>query len=140
MPYPEYCLKGIKAKDCISDDGEIEAHLFEFKKRNDSEDWRQSVNWQDDDLAIEFTLRQTKPDGTLLFKHGIVSVSRREIDRINSRPSINGVLSYERDQLPDNPYHGHLVLEARIPKRKMWKIAAILIIAREELIPQDPTL
>jgi hypothetical protein len=137
MPFPEYCLKGIKAKDCISEEGEILAPLLYFDKDVTSGSWRQSVNWQDDDLAIDFTLAQKRSDETLLFKYGLVSLSRSDIDRIKGRPYVNGALSYDREPLPSNPYHGNLVLEDRVSKLRMKTIAAILVSAKERVFPQN---
>jgi len=138
--YPEICLKGIKAKDCIGDDGNIRAHLLHFEKGRTDTSWKQSINWQDDDQAIEFTLRQRRQDGSLLFKFGVAPLSRIEIDRINSRPFVNGALSYERELLgDDNKYHGNLILEGRTTKLKMEAIAAILVSAQEKVIPQHLT-
>lgn len=70
MCYPDNCIKGIPNQDFILPDGTIGAHLFHFKEVNKRDDnfIEQSINWQDDDNAINFTLKQKK-DGDKQFKN-----------------------------------------------------------------------
>jgi hypothetical protein len=141
MPYPDCCLKGIDLKDAISDDGEIGSHILYFKVAERPLSWeKQSINWQDDDSAIGFTLGQTNQDGTLQFKYGVLVLSRYEIDRINNRPQISGILSYEREPLQYNDYHGNLLLAAGVSKKKMKQVAATLVAyATEKIVPACPS-
>ena len=44
----------------------------------------QSINWEDDDSVIEFTLNQRRTsDNDLQFKAGVVILSRSKIDELN---------------------------------------------------------
>ena len=61
---------------------------------------------------------------------------RAEIDRLNSKPVVNGVLSYERQRLGNNDYHGNLLIRSNVPRRQMKLIAAGLALAVSEIVPQ----
>jgi len=140
MPYPECCLKGINLKDAFSEDGDLQSHIFYFIRHDENPHcWKkQSINWQDDDSAIGFTLEQKNADGSLQFKYGIIVLLRQEIDRLNNRPQINGILSYDREVLPDNRYHGNLLLAAGVSQKKMKMVAAILAIdATEKIVTSE---
>jgi hypothetical protein len=139
MPYPECCLKGIDIKDAFSDDGELASCILYFKEAENPHCWRkQSINWQDDDDAIGFTLGQINQDGSLQFRFGLIVLSRQEIDRVNNRPQISRILSYEREELPHNRYHGNLLLATGVSKKKMKQVAATLAMyATEKTIPAD---
>jgi hypothetical protein len=135
MCFPENCVRGIFDATYLPD-GIVGSHLFHFNGPDRGDGWKeQSINWQDDDYAVEFTLNQTK-DGQLLFKAGVVILPRAEIDRLNSKPVVNGVLSYERQRRDNNDYHGNLLLRSNVPSRQMKLIAAGLALAISEIIPQ----
>ncbi|NQS97962.1 MAG: hypothetical protein HQ591_05870 [candidate division Zixibacteria bacterium] len=129
IDYPDNCLKGIPNRDFLFGDGTIATHLFYFESEDAREDgWKeQSINWEDDESAIDFTLNQKK-DGDLQFKAGIAILPRKAIDRINRSPMVNGVLSYERKRTENNhnPYHGNILLKNDVIKSKMKQIAASL--------------
>lgn len=139
MTFPENCLRGIPNSSFLDADGSVGSHLFYFRPEDVRDDgWtEQSVNWEDDLQAIEFTLNQEKEEGGKQFKAGVVILPRREIDRLNRQPTVNGVLSYERQQLDDNPYHGNLLLKTEVCKRVMKKIAAGLALHVSTIILQE---
>ena len=62
MCYPDNCIKGIPNQDFMLQNGTIGAHLFHFKQENIRDDnlIGQSINWEDDKDAINFTLNQKK--------------------------------------------------------------------------------
>ena len=124
--YPDTCIRGIPNNSFLTEDGSIGTHLFYFKNEHSRDDgWtEQSINWEDDTSVIEFTLNQEKEDGELQFKAGAVLIPREEIDRLKNRPTVSGLISYERQPLENNPYHGNILLQARLPKPTMRKIAA----------------
>lgn len=135
MCFPENCIRGIFDVSYLPD-GIVGSHLFFFNGPDRGDGWKeQSINWQDDGTAIEFTLGQRK-DGQLLFKAGAVMLARAEIDTLNSKPAVNGVLSYERQRLDINPYHGNILLRSSVRKPQMKQIAAGLALAVSEIIPQ----
>jgi len=136
MNYPENAIRGIPNNSFLIEDGSVGSHLFYFKSEHARDDgWiEQSINWADNESVLEFTLRQTKEDGEIQFKAGVAIIPRQEIDRLNNRPTINGLLSYERRPLDLNPYHGNLLLKANLPKPTMVKIAAGLALAVSKIV------
>lgn len=136
MQFPDNCIKGIPNSDFLIEDGTPGSHLFHFKEDHRRDDgWiEQSINWEDDEQAIEFTLNQQKEDGSLQFKGGAAIIPRDEIDRLNKRPTINGLLSYEKQPLEQNPYHGNLLLSKNVPRPTMKKIAAGLALAVSRVV------
>lgn len=136
MNFPNNSIKGIPNKDFLIDGMTIGSHLFYFSQPRDDGKVEQSINWEDDDSVIGSTLSQEREDGSLQFNAGVAVLPRSEIDRLNKRPAIRGLLSYERSPLNDNPYHGNLLLQANVPKAKMRQIAAGLALAVFKIIPQ----
>ncbi len=138
MKLPDNCIKGIPNRDFILDNGFPATHLFHFEEKHARSDgWiEQSINWEDDDVAIEFTLSQKKDNGERQFKAGVAIISRDEIDRLNEKPTVKGALSYERHTLPNNCYHGNILLQAGIRKPRMKMIAAALALHVSKVIPE----
>jgi len=136
MHFPENCIKGVPQRSFLPD-GFVGAHLFYFQKPDRGDGWKdQSINWQDDDSVIGFTLNQRKENGELHFKAGAVILPRAEIDRLNKNLAANGVLSYERQILNNNPYHGNILLRSHVPIHEMKKLAAGLALAVSEIVHQ----
>jgi len=139
MSFPDNCIKGIPNSDFLLADGSAASHLFYFKKEQARVDgWiEQSINWEDDDSAVEFTLNQRKENGEKQFKAGVAIVPRNEIDRLGRLPTVDkGILSYERQCLENNHYHGNILLQTNVPKPTMKKIAAGLALAVSKIVPQ----
>ena len=110
MSYPENCLRGISSPNFIIQ-GMVGSGAFLFDDKNRQDGWAEcSVNWQDNDGVVDFTLSQTNPDGSSKFKGGALSIPLSELDRLKTLPSISGVLSYEREQIDGNIYHGNILL------------------------------
>lgn len=141
MIFPDNCIRGIANDTYLITDGMVASHLFAFEERDTRDDgWiEQSINWQDDETAIDFTLNQTKETGERRFKVGVAIVPRDEIDRLNRRPTVIGLLSYERQPLNDNPYHGNILLQASVPKPARKMIAAGLALAVSKIVMQKQT-
>ena len=136
MDFPKNCIKGIPNSAFLGEDGTVGSHLFYFKENHARGDgWiEQSVNWEDDGLAIAVTLGQRKGDGELQFKAGAAIIPRSEIDRLNRRPLFRDLLSYERAPLEDNPYHGNLLLKEDVPKSTMKTVASGLALAITRIV------
>lgn len=138
MSFPENCLRGIANKTFMINDEQVAAHLFDFKDRDVRGDGliEQSICWEDDEGAVETILSQTKDSGELQFRVGAAVVPRSEIDRINELPGVGGQLSYERQPVAGNPYHGNLLLPKDTPKKKRRMIAGSLALGVSRLILQ----
>jgi hypothetical protein len=136
MKFPFNYIKGIPNNDfMVKEDCSIGSNLFYFNLENvRSDGWiEQSINWEDNDTVIDFTLAQEKADGTLQFKAGIAIFPRDEIDRLNRQPTLKGLLSYERQPLENNPFHGNILLKSGVPKLTMKKIAAGIALTVSEI-------
>lgn len=141
MDFPLNCIKGVKHSSLFCPDGSPSADLFFVDLRYPRDDgWiEQSINWEDDNSVIDFTLNQKKEDGEIRFKAGVVIIPRNEIDLLSRQPTIIDTLSYERKKDPDyaeNPYHGNILLKSSVNKQTMKKIAAGLALAVSKVIRQ----
>ena len=128
VDYPDKFARGIP-NDSYLEDGLPASHLFYFEANascepRDDRCNEVSVNWCDDDGAVEQLLRQAKADGTLQFKAGAVLLSKEKLDYLMHTPLVSNRLSYERRAIPGNSYHGNLLLTSDTPKSLMKRIAA----------------
>lgn len=126
--YPDNCLRGIKSPTQILEDGLVATEVFLFQDRDTRPDgtFEMSINWEDDEKVIPFTLAQVRSDGDPLFRGGLAVISRSELDRLSHLPVFGDLLSYDREGLPDNPHHGNLTLEKGVSKQRRNVIAANL--------------
>jgi hypothetical protein len=133
MEYPNELIRGILNKEYLDDEGKPKTKLFldDFNKRTQREDGfiETSINWKDDELALDMILKQKKTTGEIQFKAGAVILIRSEIDHISRR--LNGALSYERikdPEYPENTYHGNLLLKNGTSKKARSMIAASIVL------------
>jgi hypothetical protein len=129
MSYPENCLRGLSSKDMLQEDGTIAGHAFYFTKVDNRTDGCQelSINWQDDDKTIEFTINQTSPRGGLQFKYGVAVLPLAALNKICKQLTlIAGLVSYERKPTEENPYHGNILLRESVSPHTMKSIAGTL--------------
>ena len=135
--YPENCIKGIARDDGVTDGGQVSGHVFYFKPEHLRKDgwFEESINWEDDSKAQDFTLKQRK-NGNIQWQRGIAILPRKAIDRINELPTIKGLRSYERDTLKHNIYHGNLLLKEKVEKAAMRAIAGNLATNVTKVISQ----
>jgi hypothetical protein len=130
MTLPDTCIRGILNNNFIYSDGTVGSDLFFFADPDRGDGWSPlSINWEDDESAMTEILQQTRSDGAFRFKTGAVILPKREIDRINDSLNVRGLLSYEREPLLQNDYHGNLLCSASADKRTMKQIAAGLALA-----------
>ncbi|MCH7731099.1 MAG: hypothetical protein IIB44_01090 [Candidatus Marinimicrobia bacterium] len=135
MTFPANCIRGIPHDDYLNAEGNVNSHLFHFNLDPNSGWKKQSINWEDDNTVIEFTLKQKKDNDELQFKTGVAVILRSEIDRLNQRPTVENLLSYERDSLDlENPYHGNILLQPHTSKRTMKVLAAGLALAVSKVV------
>jgi hypothetical protein len=127
MDYPDNCIRGVKDPNHFTPDGTVGAEVFYFHLADRGDGWKEeSINWQDHDSVVQFTLNQLKTDGNPLFRGGIVVLPLEAIDRINKLYTLKGFINYERKPLPDNRYHGNILLKADTTKKTNMLIAANL--------------
>ncbi len=130
--FPESCIKGISAQDQIGQGGNAAPHLFNFKDKIRPDGWKeQSINWNDDEEAISFTLSQERDNGSIQFAYGVAILPTHEIERVKRHIKVPSALSYERDALPGNRYHGNILLRGDIQKPLMRMISANIALFAE---------
>jgi hypothetical protein len=133
MPeYPDHCIRGIRKKDYWFEDTDtVSAALYEpdTRTKDDREDGgiETSINWEDDDKALEFSLRirDEKNPTQLAFPYGAVRLARKVLDEVNESISTVNTILYERQKLPDNDYHGNIVFKSGVPKHTRTMIATV---------------
>jgi hypothetical protein len=129
MGFPDHCLRGVKDKQHVSHDKPVNPAVFYFDRENDTPNvfWEMSVNWQDDESVIAFTVEQRRSDGRYEFLAGCVTLSREDIDGLSKLRGMRGILSYERKPMDGNQYHGNLLLTPETPKELVKRVAMALI-------------
>jgi hypothetical protein len=138
MPeYPSRFIKGIPHSKMITGDGIADQELFSFHDKDLREDgWiEQSINWQDDEKAVDFTLNQVKATGEIHFKGGVALVLTDEVERLKRKPIYVGKVDYERNKKDDNPYHGNLLVIKTLSKPTRRALAGYLALFAE-IIPR----
>jgi hypothetical protein len=111
----------------VDAEGRVHSAAFHFSLEQERTDgcWEASINWEDHETVIQFTLSQTNRDGNPQFKC-VVVLARAKIDWYRENSSARGLLSYERQPLEGNPFHGNLLLKDRLEKRFRNQIAGAL--------------
>ena len=133
VKYPNRFIRGIANRDCLRDQSgtlsvsNIGGAAFTFSPQPNHTDgkWELSVNWEDDNDAISFTLSQKK-EGRIQFRVGVVILPRTAIDEINKSPSTPNWLSYERLSVNDNKYHGNLLVNSDLHRQNKRLLSGLL--------------
>jgi hypothetical protein len=95
-----------------------------------------SINWEDDDRAVEFTRAQKSEKGQLLNPHGVVRLPVTAIDHCMANTPIAKTFARERRVLTGNRYHGNLLFEPSLPKQMIRMLAGMLALA-SKLVPES---
>lgn len=138
ISYSDNLLRGLSADDWISD-GLVTAAAFQIKfEAPFLKDGHaaQSICWEDDDSVINLMLQQKREDH-FQFKTGIARLPRGSIERIMRLPAFAGILSYERDRLPDNPYHGNLLVSPGSNKTQRKLLPGVIAAHVLDFIPRS---
>jgi hypothetical protein len=141
MNYPTRFIRGIPNKSFLVEERTVGSQLYHFKREHVRDDGliEESINWEDDSFAVKFSLKQRiEKSGKreLQFKAGVAIIDREDIDSLKNQVSVRGRLSYERQRLENNPYHGNLLLDKAIPTAIMKMIAAGLALV-SRVIPRE---
>jgi hypothetical protein len=142
--FPEKLLRGIPDKNFLTEERRASANLFHFKEvlgerrqnavvREDGY-YEESINWYDNEEAVKYLLAQTREEGGLKYKEGAAVISKEGIDRIRILPEVNHRLSYERNAVEGNSFHGNLLLRRETSKPTMKMIAGAIALCVEEII------
>jgi len=141
MEYPDHCIRGILNPTLLLEEDLLSLGAFDFLKGDRKDNWKEaSINWMDDECAIDFTFKQTKDSGELKFKAGIAILPRSELDRIKKNYKFIGNFDYERKLENDNDYHGNLLLNAKISNYKRDVIRNLLVFAAKVIKRGDNSI
>lgn len=130
---PDNCIRGIRqAADWLV--GKYVTSLAFIPNKNTKGDRRDqgyetSINWEDDDQVVNFTLSQQHG------KFGAVRLPRKGIENINTKVLFRGHLKYERKKEARNPYHGNIVFLNSLPNSVLRAIAGALAIEVTDIFP-----
>jgi len=125
MTFPDNCLRGITTLDQLEEGNSVSSSAFNFSDLIRDDGWRDlSINWHDDEGAVQVLLSQKKTNGEIQFKVGYAVIPREELDHLIKQPMVNGMLTYERHQIDNNPYHGNILVNGNLPKPTIRKLQA----------------
>jgi hypothetical protein len=135
MDYADKLLRGISNPQWIDAEGRPSGELFQFDVSSRIEGFSEtSINWYDDEGALEHILSQRKKDeDTFQFKAGAAVIPRNSIDFLVNQPLYNGLIKYDRDELPDNKYHGNILRKTDLPKQTRNIISQSIAITIESV-------
>jgi hypothetical protein len=127
MEYPATFLRGITDPNYITPGG-VSAAAFPFSVERTKGEWfAESINWEDNSCAIIELMSRLNKKGQIQFKAGIVRGPKECLEIIqNQEKNIRAILSYEREELSDNPFHGNLLLHKKTDKQQLKNIAGML--------------
>lgn len=109
--YPDALLRGIRDSKLIVED-QVSTMVFypneKTKELRDDGYMETSINWEDDENALNFTIK--------LFPNGAVRLPKVELEHINRYPTSRDDLLYERSPQENNSYHGNILFRGDLPK------------------------
>ena len=114
--FPEAFLRGLSNKDFVCE-GHVLQSAFQFDNTGRADNMHEaSINWLDDDGAIEVALSQKKDNGKLQFQAGVAKLNLNTV-KLFLATIQNSTFSYERAEIDGNPYHGNLLIDGNTPKQ-----------------------
>jgi len=145
MTYPDTFLRGLSTDECVSEgivssaafQLHFEPHLLRNGCAASSVGWEDdsSVGWEDDSSVVDVMMKQEK-DGKPQFKAGLARFQRESIDRLMKIPAFTGVLSYDREPIPENPYHGNLLVSSTANRTQRRLLPGVIATQYSEIIPR----
>ena len=141
MSYPENCIRGIQKTSFIEkrqDRHYVTAEAYQFIRNQRRPDgmYEASVNWADDQDAIEFTFDQKNNNGSLKFEGGVVSLPHSELDIIRNQYG-SMQFNYERATIQENKYHGNLLLNSSDMTPITKSMIRAVLAHRSEILSRD---
>jgi len=123
---PESFYRGISNKDFIRD-GHVLPSAFQFDKPIRDDGFQElSINWNDGPEALEILLTQKKENGKLQFVGGVAYLELGSVKSALKNFMIKKHFDYERRELPENEFHGNLLVAANLDKNLRALISAVL--------------
>ncbi len=127
MCYPNDFWRGVSSEQQIHEN-HANSQAFTFKENPERNDnyFEMSINWNDDPQSIEVLLKQRKANGDIQFKMGAVNIELKLLKRCLFALVQSEKLSYERASIPENEYHGNLLLRSDVSKQDKTMISNAL--------------
>jgi len=130
--YPDDFYKGVSNKTSDLDEHGLPLGGLVFQKERDDQNrsdnnLESSINWNDDEGSLEQLFTQEK-NGKPQFSGGAARFCRITLDRIISVPEMNDRMKYERDPLPENSYHGNLLLPRDLSKSDRARLSSAIAV------------
>lgn len=145
--YPEELLRGIPSdnEQFITTEGYPTQAAFKFDEYDSQRGdgfCELSINWVDDERAVEVLLNQINPrKNTVQFLGGYCRFQRSVLHAMKAYFD-NGHLAYERRPIPadefnvENPYHGNILITKDLSKQARTNIQATLACIAGAVIPR----
>ena len=140
LDYPDELLRGISNNDFIDEEGRASALLFQFDDADRQDGYMEaSINWFDDEYSLKLMLAQRKQndDTTYQFKIGVAILSRDRLDLIVKSPNAKNAISYERQKLYMNPYHGNILLKSGLTKQIRLMLAGSVAMCVDRILYRE---
>ena len=142
-PLPEHFYRGFSSSECFTQFGYIAAGAFQFKpniQEPRSDDFNEaSINWDDDPLALQTLLSQiNSKTGERQFQNGYVRIPMSTLLPMVREHIRKGHFSYERKPLPQNVYHGNLLLHSSFKKAELKTFQDGLAMIANMYYQRDP--
>lgn len=127
--YPNEFYRGISSPNDITSEGYVAVGAFQFDSFDPErgDDFCElSINWNDNDGALEMLLNQHKPKKEdKQFKGGYCTINKTYLHNVFKPYMDNGIFSYERrpveaceeNDYQANPFHGNLLMKNSIDKQ-----------------------
>ena len=131
---PSTCLRGLRRKDWVDDDGLVATIAFipdpKTAEQRQDRGLETSVNWEDDSSVEGFTLADYSNA-----QHGAARISTADIEHTSlTARAVDRPLSCERKPQASNLYHGNIVYSAGAHKVVQKQLAATLAL-KSRLVP-----
>lgn len=135
--YPDTLWRGISNSDFICD-GYVLVSAFQFSKAVATDGFNElSINWNDNDGSLELLLSQRKENGKLQFSAGAAKLETAKMKQYLSDFFESGTFKMERNSIPNNAYHGNLLIRNNANKQIQTMIAnALALVAGTHIVPQ----
>ena len=123
LDYPEEFLRGVLNDTFLlhNESGNVYVSSTFFKdKTGYSESMKKpgymemSINWYDEEDALKHLKEQLDNNGRKQYLSGVAVFSRIALDSLCRNPAFDGRVSYNRDELPNNKFHGNLLVKKEI--------------------------
>ena len=136
--YPQEYYRGISNSDFICN-GFVLASAFQFEKESRVDGYRElSINWNDDEAALEILLNKRKDSGKLQFKAGVARMDLAYTKNVLKIYIDSQDFAYERREVEGNPYHGNLLMKATVPKPLQQLIINGLALVAQNNVIKNP--